>query len=368
MKRPVVAACLAILACSAKASAEEPRFHVAAGGAHAIGGSQQSEFGTGGAGSGTVELPATSRIGVQASAGALVLSKGEAPKDAGIAPTSTGSALVGTVGVRLRAFGATKVAGPWMDSNVGVALTGDLTRPAFDAHLGWDLRVSRTSQIDVGPFVGYTQIFQPNTELRSSDARILTAGLSISLGAKERARPAEPPSAEKPLPQQAPPPVFVQEHEEIAEAVDVCKDGAPPSEDGCGDGVRLVEDRILLEDIVHFEFDSARIRHDSYRLVHNIARFIREHSDITDISIEGHADEIGGDEYNQRLSEARAASMKTLLVRFGVDPSRLRVVGYGKTQPKIVTLRREVENRRVELIVTRKHEGNIAASHGRSSR
>ena len=370
MKRPVVIACLALLAWSARASAEEPRVHVSAGGAHAIGGSQSTEFGAGGAGSGTVELPATSRIGVQASAGALVLSKGDAPKDAGIAPTGTGAAFMGTLGFRVRAYGATKVAGPWMDTNVGVAHTGDLTRPAFDAHLGWDVRVSRTSRIDVGPFVGYTQIFQPNSELRGSDARILTAGISISLGAKERARPAEPAGAEKPRPQLAPPPpIFVQDHDEIAEAVDVCKDGAPPTEDGCGDGVRIFEDRILLEDVVHFEFDSARVQRQSHALVRNIARFIGEHEDIVDISIEGHADEVGTDEYNQRLSVARATSMKALLVSFGVEASRLRVVGHGKSQPRIVTLRPEVQNRRVELFVTRtREEKNIAASHGRSSR
>ncbi len=370
MKRPLVLACLALLAVSARASAEEPRVHVAAGAAHAVGGTQQSEFGVGGAGAGTLELPATSRLGLQASAGALVLSKGDAPKNAGIAPTSTGAAFMGTLGVRFRAYGARRVAGPWIDSNFGVAHTGDVTRPAFDAHLGWDVRVSRSSRVDVGPFVGYTQIFQPDSELRGSDARILTAGISISLGAKERVRPAEPPSAEEPVPQLAPPPPEdVEEHAEIAEAEDVCKDGAPPTADGCGDGVRIYEDRILLEDVVHFEFNSARIHPQSYRLVRNIARFIAEHSDITDISIEGHADEVGSDEYNTKLSEARARSMKKLLVVYGVEPSRLRVVAHGKSQPKIVTLRPEVQNRRVELFVTRmREEAKVVSSQEGSSR
>jgi len=370
MKRLAVLTSLALLAWSARATAAEPRVHVSAGGAQPVGGSQASEFGTGGVGMGTVELPATARIGVQASAGALVLSQGDAPKDVGIAPTGTGAAFLGTMGLRFRAFGATKVAGPWIDSNVGVAHTGELTRPAFDAHLGWDVRVSRTSRIDVGPFVGYTQIFQPNSELRGSDARILTAGIAVSLGAKERARPAEPAGVEKPLPQLAPPPpVFVQDHAEVAEAFDVCRDGAPPTEEGCGDGVRLYEDRILLEDVVHFEFDSARIRYQSHPLVRNIARFISEHADITDISIEGHADEVGTEEYNIRLSEARARSMKALLVSSGVQASRLRVVAHGKSQPKIVTLRPEAQNRRVELFVTRARDaGDIATSHGRSSR
>lgn len=370
MKRRVVLGCLSLLAWSTAASAEEPRVHVSAGGAHALAGPQASEFGAGGAGAGTIELPATSRLGIQASAGALVLSKGSPPKDSGFAPTGTGAAFLGTAGVRLRAFGATRVAGPWMDSNVGIARTGDITRPAFDAHIGWDVRVSHSSRIDVGPYVGYTQIFQPSSELRSDDARILTAGLSISLGAKERARPAEPVGAERPLPPQLPPPaIFVQDHDEVAEAVDVCKDGAPPDEDGCGTGVRLYEDRILLEDIVHFEFDSARIRHQSYPLVRRIARFIVEQPDLSDISIEGHADEIGAEDYNQKLSEARAMSMRRMLTVFGVDASRLRVVAHGKSQPKVVTLRPEVQNRRVELFVTKRREaGNVATSHGRNSK
>src|SRR5690606_11802936 len=135
------------------------------------------------------------------------------------------------------------------------------------------------------------------------------------------------------------------------------KDGAPPTEEGCGDGVRIYEDRILLEDIVHFEFDRARIRRQSRPLVRNIARFIGEHADIGDIRIEGHADEVGSDEYNRKLSEARAMSMKTMLVGFGVDASRLRVVAHGKSLPKIVTLRPEVQNRRVELFVTRTRDG-----------
>lgn len=330
---------------------------MAAGGAHAVGGTQQNEFGTGGTGAGTVELPATSRLGVQATAGAFVLSKGEAPKDAAIAETSTGAAFLGTLGVRLRAYGATRVAGPWIDGNVGVAHTGDLTRPAFDAHLGWDVRVSRTSRVDVGPFVGYTQVFQPNDNLRSSDARILSAGIAISLGAKERARPAEPPSAEKPLPPPPPPMPIIEDHDGLADATDVCKDGEAVGEDGCGDGVRIFEDRILLEDVVHFDFDSARIRSKSHPLVKKIAQFIESHKDIVDISIEGHADEVGTEEYNQKLSEARARSMRQMLIWFGVSGDRLRVVAHGKSMPKIVTLKPEVQNRRVEMFVTREREG-----------
>lgn len=359
---------LAVVASSAHAGAEgSPRFHARAGAAHAVGGPQSNEFNAGGAGSGTLELPFASRLGVQAGASAIVLAKGEAPADATLARTGTGSAFLGTLGMRLRAFGRERVAGPWIDSNVGVAQTGDLTRPVFDAHLGWDVRVSPRSRLDVGPFVGYTQIFQPDTELRGSDARILTAGIAISLGAKERSLP-PPPANEKTAPEIAPPPMLVPDHDAFAEAVDVCPDGAPPSDDGCGNGVRIFEDRILLDDVVHFDFDSARVRKVSHPLVERVAKFINAHPDIIDIRIDGHADEIGTTEYNQRLSEARARSMRDLLTHFGVDPARLRVVAHGKSRPKIVTLKREAQNRRVELFITRERvEASVTAGHGRSA-
>lgn len=361
---PSFALLLGISAVTTTATAEDPRFHVNAGGAHAVGGTQASEFGAGGVGGGTVELPATSRVGVQASAGALVLSKGDAPTDPTIARTSTGAAFLGTAGVRLRAYGASRVAGPWMDGNVGVAQTGQNTRPTFDAHVGWDFRVSRTSRLDIGPFVGYTQILQPNSAMREDDARVLSAGLSISIGAKERARPAQPIGPEKSQP--PPPPALEEDHDKLAEAFDVCPDGeAPSAEEGCGGEIRIFENRILLDDVVHFEFDSAKIRARSFRLVRRIARFLKEHDDIVDVSIEGHADEVGSEAYNQKLSQDRAASMRDLLALNGIERSRLRIVAHGKSHPKIVTLKPEYENRRVELFVTRTREQHgSAAAHG----
>jgi len=369
MKRPLTSLVLltGIFAASS-ASAEEPRFHANAGGAHAVGGSQSSEFGAGGIGGGTIELPATSRVGVQATAGALVLSKGESPKDARIAETSTGAAFLGTAGVRVRAYGSTRVAGPWVDGNVGVAQTGSLTRPTFDAHIGWDFRVSKDSRVDFGPFVGYTQIFQPNSSMREDDARVLSAGLSLSLGAKERARPAAPIGPEKTQPE-APPPPALEDHDKFAEAFDVCPDGevATVEDNGCGGEIRVVENRILLDDVVHFEFDSAKIRARSFRLVRRIALFIKSHDDIVDVSIEGHADEVGSEAYNQKLSEDRANSMRDLLSLNGVERSRLHVVAYGKSHPKIVTLKAEEKNRRVELFVTRTsstHASSSSSPHG----
>ena len=347
-------------------AAEPIRVHVAGGATHALGGEQASQFGAGGTGEATVEVPTNARLGFQVGAGATVLSKGEPSKDPAVASTSTGTAFIGTLGLRARAFGEGHPGGPWVDSNMGLARTGEVMRPAFEAHIGWDVRVSSSSRLDVGPFVGYTQIFQPDSDIRGTDARLLTAGLSISLGAKDAPRVAPPK-------QEAPPPEMVEaivdrDLQELAEASDVCPDGETASmEEGCVGEIRIFENRILLDDVIHFEFGSAKVRASSFRVVKKLAKFIVEHDEIVDVSIEGHTDEIGTDAYNQRLSIDRATAMRELLVAFGAPARQLRVIGYGKTMPKIVTLKREEQNRRVELFVTVTRTAG-ALPHGKSSK
>ncbi len=350
MKRTLLSCALGLstAAYCSQAAAEDPRFHLTAGAAHAVGGSQEREFGAGGGGSATVELPVGSVFGVQANAGGVALSQGSPPANGALAQKSTGAAFIGTVGVRFRPLGATRVAGPWIDANGGLAQTGPNGRVAIDAHLGWDFRVSKASRWDVGPFVGYTQIFQPASALSSDDAHIAWAGLQISIGAPEK-KHVDPVSVVG----RAPP--ASDERDGVAEVEDVCPspaaDGTVPP--GCPQPeVKLEGDRIVLGDVIHFEYDSPVIRHESHGLVRHVAKFIVEHPEILAVSIEGHADARGTLEYNQRLSEARASSTLALLVEFGVDGSRLHVIGHGKTRLKVETALADPRNRRVEFIVT----------------
>ena len=340
---------LASLVWTSSAHADEVRVHVGAGGAHAIGGTQEREFGTGGGGTATAELAVGHVLGVQASAGAIVLSSDKAPADTTLAKQSTGTAFTGTVGVRFRPLGSIRVAGPWIDANGGVAQTGNETRLAFDAHLGWDFRVTKNGRWDVGPFVGFTQIMQPDVTFRPDDAHILWAGIQVSLGASERPY-AAPPSG----PEQVEPPL--RESDGQAQVEDICpaaREGyeVPP---GCPEpNVKLVDNKIVLDDVIHFEFNSPVIRVQSYGLVRNVARLIKANPSILEVSIEGHADARGTDEYNFQLSEARAASTRALLVYYGVDEKALHIVGYGKTKLKVPTLLADPRNRRVEFTVVK---------------
>ena len=87
------------------------------------------------------------------------------------------------------------------------------------------------------------------------------------------------------------------------------------------------------------------------------------------LQIEGHTDSIGGDEYNQRLSEDRANSVRDYLVSQGVPADAVTARGFGKTQPVTdnSTAAGRQQNRRVELVVSGEAIGTSASS-GRLSR
>jgi OOP family OmpA-OmpF porin len=79
---------------------------------------------------------------------------------------------------------------------------------------------------------------------------------------------------------------------------------------------------------------------------------LKKHPEIK-IVIEGHTDSIGTIPYNQKLSERRAKAVYDYFISKGIDPSRMRTVGYGKLRPKAdnSTAEGRAINRRVELKV-----------------
>jgi outer membrane protein OmpA-like peptidoglycan-associated protein len=72
------------------------------------------------------------------------------------------------------------------------------------------------------------------------------------------------------------------------------------------------------------------------------------------LAVEGHTDIVGGDDYNQKLSENRANSVRDYLVSQGIKPENVTAQGFGKTRPVASndTAAGRQQNRRVELVVT----------------
>lgn len=104
---------------------------------------------------------------------------------------------------------------------------------------------------------------------------------------------------------------------------------------------------------VEFDFDSARIREESFGLLNELAKALKSDSlRGRKVVLAGHCDIVGTDDYNQKLSERRAASVKAYLAeKGGVDPGTIRAVGYGKSRPLVpnTSPANRQRNRRVEV-------------------
>jgi outer membrane protein OmpA-like peptidoglycan-associated protein len=105
----------------------------------------------------------------------------------------------------------------------------------------------------------------------------------------------------------------------------------------------------LTNDIL-FDFNSFALRPESRDTLRELANNFRQYPD-EEISVEGHTDNVGGDDYNQRLSEQRAGSVRDYLVDQGVPDGRVTATGFGKTEPKASNDTPEGRqlNRRVEI-------------------
>src|ERR1051325_465270 len=105
----------------------------------------------------------------------------------------------------------------------------------------------------------------------------------------------------------------------------------------------------LTNDIL-FDFNSSALRSESRETLRELANNFRQYPD-EEVSVEGHTDNVGSDEYNQRLSEQRAFSVRDYLVDQGMPTERVSAVGFGKTQPKATndTPEGRQVNRRVEI-------------------
>ena len=106
----------------------------------------------------------------------------------------------------------------------------------------------------------------------------------------------------------------------------------------------------LGSDYLKFEFDKAELRPEDRELLSRIAGILATSQDYT-VSVNGHTDDVGTEEYNQKLSERRAEAVRDYLVKAGLPPGILSVTGHGKTRPLVpgASEQARAKNRRVEL-------------------
>lgn len=183
------------------------------------------------------------------------------------------------------------------------------------------------------------------------------AGLEVVLGGHLA------PAVAAPVATVEPTPVIVVEADQdsdgdgVIDSLDQCPNtpaNVVVDENGCPVQVQI-DDELKMELRVFFDNDKSVIKEQYKPEIAKVAEKMREYPNSS-ASIEGHASKTGPSaRYNQRLSEARAIAVKTMLTNeFGVAPNRLSTVGYGYDRPIAPNDTEEgrAMNRRVYAVIT----------------
>ena len=103
---------------------------------------------------------------------------------------------------------------------------------------------------------------------------------------------------------------------------------------------------------IRFDYNSAEINKNSMQAVQELGKALSDPSlKGSTFVVAGHTDAIGGEQYNQSLSERRADTIKRYLTeKFGINGSDLVTVGYGKSKPKDANAPLDPTNRRVQVV------------------
>lgn len=285
-------------------------------------------------------------LGMRVRAG--VLRNGSAPAGHFFDP-GTGSLVTGGLAARLG------ISGGWLELVAGGGMTGRDAVPAVEAGVGWSFDAG---SVDIGPSVRVLRVVSGSDMPGSAD--LVLVGVDVQLGRHHAAAlphvaPA-PPIVEPPP---APPPPVDSDKDAIEDSDSSCSDlltSADPSS-GCPavDAITVIDDRIILDDRVLFDTDRAHVKSRGREIIGQIADAWHAHPDWKALTVEGHADIRGTDDYNLSLSQLRADRVRALLVSHGFAADSVKAIGYGRTRPRDLGTSEAAHehNRRVEFVIDR---------------
>ncbi len=166
-------------------------------------------------------------------------------------------------------------------------------------------------------------------------SRFWLVALAAAIAAGCATEAPKPPPPPAPAPKPAPPPPPPPE-----------KPKPPPEKP------KPVAEKVTLAADVLFDFDKAVVKPEGQSKLDDLAAKARGMTLEVVIAV-GHADSIGSDAYNQKLSERRAQAVKAYLVSRGLEQNRVYTEGKGEKQPVADNRTREgrAKNRRVEIEV-----------------
>jgi outer membrane protein OmpA-like peptidoglycan-associated protein len=133
-----------------------------------------------------------------------------------------------------------------------------------------------------------------------------------------------------------------------------------PKQNGCPRYVRMENNEIAIGAQIQFQtygkHKSETVAPVSGELMKEIRDAIIQHPEIVKIEVQGHTDDMGTEEYNQRLSQERAEAVRQWLIDAGVPADKLVAKGYGMSRPLADNRMRpgRTKNRRVQFVILEK--------------
>jgi OOP family OmpA-OmpF porin len=128
--------------------------------------------------------------------------------------------------------------------------------------------------------------------------------------------------------------------------------------------VQVQDGKITISEQIAFDQNKATIKPESFGLMDEIAKAIKDNDKIKKVSIEGHTSAEGDAASNMKLSQDRAAAVLKALTERGIDKARLTSKGFGVTKPlgDNSTPAGRMQNRRVEFLVVDPAPAGAAAT------
>jgi OOP family OmpA-OmpF porin len=113
----------------------------------------------------------------------------------------------------------------------------------------------------------------------------------------------------------------------------------------------IVVDKPYILKNVHFLFDKYKLQPTSFEELNRLVEYLKKNPHLH-IHVGGHTDDVGGEKYNQQLSEQRAKTVKQYLTQQGISEGRIIAKGFGESNPLIPESSEAARsiNRRVEIL------------------
>lgn len=125
----------------------------------------------------------------------------------------------------------------------------------------------------------------------------------------------------------------------------------------------LTDEQLFAQNMkdIFFGYDNAEIRADEKAVLDADAQFLAAHPDWQ-LTIEGHCDERGSEDYNMALGQNRAKQVMEALVRQGVSGSAVKLISLGKERPFCTSANNEScwsQNRRAHFVLQKKERASM---------